>query len=140
MEKFSKNDSLGWHIAVLSKIMASMLEEELKKFDLKLAYWPTLMLLWEQEGQTQTDLTNACQTNHYTTTRVLDKLEVCGLVERRLDPSNRRVFRIFLTNKGRDLETPLTKIATNINNQVLQKLENKEQKNLLKILKSVNNV
>ncbi|KZN41572.1 hypothetical protein N482_20050 [Pseudoalteromonas luteoviolacea NCIMB 1942] len=120
--------------------MASMLEEELKKFDLKLAYWPTLMLLWEQEGQTQTDLTNACQTNHYTTTRVLDKLEVCGLVERRLDPSNRRVFRIFLTNKGRDLETPLTKIATNINNQVLQKLENKEQKNLLKILKSVNNV
>ncbi|KZN34637.1 MarR family winged helix-turn-helix transcriptional regulator [Pseudoalteromonas luteoviolacea] len=140
MDKFSKNDSLGWHIAVLSKIMASMLEEELKKFDLKLAYWPTLMLLWEQEGQTQTDLTNGCQTNHYTTTRVLDKLEVCGLVERRLDPKNRRVFRIFLTDKGRELEAPLTQIATNINDQVLHKLEQKDQKVLLQLLKSVNDV
>ncbi|KZN37983.1 hypothetical protein N480_14665 [Pseudoalteromonas luteoviolacea S2607] len=140
MDKFSKNDSLGWHIAVLSKIMASKLEEELKKFDLKLAYWPTLMLLWEQEGQTQTDLTNGCQTNHYTTTRVLDKLEVCGLVERRLDPSNRRVFRIFLTERGRELEAPLTQIATNINKQVLHKLEQKDQKALLELLKSINDV
>ncbi|WP_440054282.1 MarR family winged helix-turn-helix transcriptional regulator [Pseudoalteromonas sp. T1lg65] len=140
MDKFSKNDSLGWHIAVLSNTMSSMLDEQLRAFDLKLAYWPTLLLLWEQEGQTQTELTNACQTNHYTTTRILDKLESSQLVERRTDPDNRRIFRIFLTEKGRKLEKPLTEIANQVNQHILSKIEQCDRDQFIGILKTLNNV
>lgn len=109
-----KGIRLGWHVAVLARKMATQLDSELKKYGLKIAYWPTLFLLWEQEGLSQTELAQACMTEHYTTTRVLDKLESLGLIERRADPERRRTFRIYLTPKGRELEKPLTEAARGV--------------------------
>ena len=42
-----------------------------------------------------------------TGTRTLQRLEGCGLVERRRDPGDARSFRVHLTRKGRALEEPV---------------------------------
>lgn len=138
MVELRRKDSLGWHIAVLARKMAGQLDAELKKHDLKIAYWPTLFLLWEQEGLSQTELAEACHTEHYTTTRVLDKLEKLGLLVRRPDPDSRRTFRIYLTRKGHLLEEPLTRAAQRVNHKYLGRLPKAEQEQLLHLLQSLN--
>lgn len=138
MVELHRNESLGWHIAVLGRKMASHLDSELKRYNLKIAYWPTLFLLWEQEGLSQTELAQACMTEHYTTTRVLDKLESLGLIERRSDPDSRRTFRIYLTAQGRELEKPLTKIAREVNGHYLGRLSPQEQTDFLRMLQQIN--
>lgn len=133
-----RNESLGWQIAVLAKNMAQDLDEALKAHDLKIGYWPTLFLLWEEEGLSQTELAKGCMTEHYTTTRTLDKLEILGLVERRPDPQSRRTFRIFLTDKGRRLQKPLTAEAEKINEKYLAPLSETKKESIIKMLQQIN--
>jgi DNA-binding MarR family transcriptional regulator len=48
-------------------------------------------------------------------TNRLDRLEAAGLVERRVDPADRRSFRISLTDKGRQVvDSALTEHAGNL--------------------------
>jgi len=133
-----RRESLGWHVAVLARKMAAQLDSELKKYDLKITYWPTLFLLWETEGLSQTELAQACMTEHYTTTRILDKLEILGLIERRTDPNSRRTFRIYLTEKGRELERPLTDLARRVNDYYLARLPEKKQDAFIRMMQDIN--
>ncbi len=138
MVELRRRDSLGWHIAVLGRKMAAHLDKELKQYDLKISYWPTLFLLWEQEGLSQTELAQACMTEHYTTTRILDKLEILGLIERRSDPNSRRTFRIYLTDKGRELEQPLTQLARQVNDRFLDRLPEEDRAPFIRMMQEVN--
>ena len=138
MVELSRRDSLGWHVAVLARKMAAQLDSELKRYDLKISYWPTLFLLWEQEGLSQTELAQACMTEHYTTTRILDKLEILGLIERRTDPDSRRTFRIHLTEKGRALEKPLTDLARRVNDHYLSRLPKEKQDAFIGMMRNIN--
>lgn len=139
MTQLTRDQSFGWHVAVLARKMALILDSELKKYDLKISHWPTLFLLWEREGLSQTELAQGCMTEHYTTTRILDRLEILGLIERRADPLSRRTFRIFLTKKGRSLEKPLVKMANDINEQFLGSLSTKNKKEtFIKMLQIIN--
>jgi DNA-binding MarR family transcriptional regulator len=48
-------------------------------------------------------------------TKRLDRLEAAGLVERRLDPADRRSFRVALSAKGREvIDAALTEHAANL--------------------------
>ncbi|GGX58248.1 MarR family winged helix-turn-helix transcriptional regulator [Saccharospirillum salsuginis] len=138
MVELNRRESLGWHVAVLARKMAARLDSELKKYDLKISYWPTLFLLWEQEGLSQTELAKACMTEHYTTTRILDKLEILGLIERRTDPNSRRTFRIYLTEKGRALEKPLTDLARRVNDHYLSRLPKENQDAFIGMMQDIN--
>lgn len=129
--------SFGWLVAVLGGQMANALEEELKGLDLNITLWPTLFALWEEEGLSQAELATRCQTANYTTTRVIDALEKLELVERRKHPTSRRSYQIFLTPKGRELETPCATIATTVNDSFLSALTDDERQQMLTLISKI---
>lgn len=135
--RLPRQTSFGWLIAVLGDQMAQGLDEKLKEIGLNIGLWPTLFVLWEEEGLTQTELSKRCQTAHYTTTRVLDSLEKLGLVERRAHPTSRRAYQIFLTKKGRDLELEGTRKANECNQDFLNALTPEENKQLHTLIAKV---
>lgn len=51
----------------------------------------------------QGDLANAIDVQGPSLVRLIDKLEADRLIERRVEPSDRRANRIYLTDAGRDL-------------------------------------
>ena len=132
--ELARRDSLGWLVAVLHSQMAAELDERLKGLDLNLGLWPSLFVLWEQEGLTQSELATRCQTAHYTTTRVLDTLEKKGLVERRKHPTSRRAYQIFLTEAGRALEAPAVAEANACNQGFLASLSLEEQRQMHQLM------
>ncbi len=63
--------------------------------------WGILARLSEQEGMNQSQLGERAFKDRHNITRLLNVLERRGLVERRPDESDRRAYRLFLTEAGR---------------------------------------
>jgi DNA-binding MarR family transcriptional regulator len=60
-----------------------------------------LQALWEQEGLMHTELARRLQVQPATITKMLQRMERAGFVERRPDPEDQRVSRVYLTEAGR---------------------------------------
>jgi DNA-binding MarR family transcriptional regulator len=66
-----------------------------------------LVELWQDDGLRGGELAERLGVEHPTITKMLRRLEGCGLVERRADPEDARSIRVYLTRQGRDLEGPV---------------------------------
>lgn len=66
-----------------------------------------LEVLWEQEGLMQSELAERTLVQPATITTSLQRMEAAGLVERRPDPHDQRVTRVYLTEGGRALQEPV---------------------------------
>ena len=62
-----------------------------------------LQCLLYNDGCTLSEISTRAQIENSSLTTMADKLERLGLVERKYDPQNRRIIRLFLTNSGREL-------------------------------------
>ena len=129
-----RHTSFGWLVAVLSADVANSFDARLKEIGLNIGFWPTLFALWEEDGITQSELTNRCKTAHYTTTRVLDSLEKMDLVKRHPHPTSRRAHLVYLTEKGRSLEHEATLLAMQCNEEFLSHLSPNEQNEITTLI------
>ena len=73
--------------------------------DLGLTYpqWIAIVALWEQDGQTVSELGEKMFLESNTLTPVLKKLEAMGYLRRQRDPADERQVRVSLTEAGRRL-------------------------------------
>jgi MarR family transcriptional regulator, organic hydroperoxide resistance regulator len=71
--------------------------------DLGLTYpqWIAIVALWEQDGQTVSELGEKMFLESNTLTPVLKKLETMGYLRRQRDPADERQVRVSLTDDGR---------------------------------------
>jgi DNA-binding MarR family transcriptional regulator len=69
--------------------------------------WIVLVRLWDRDGRTQTELGESTYRDRPTMSRILSGMERRGLVRRRADPDNARIWRIHLTARGRALQPDL---------------------------------
>jgi DNA-binding MarR family transcriptional regulator len=70
-------------------------------------------------------------------TRLVDRLEKKGLVERQRSTEDRRQVVVRLTRAGRDALTPIDRAIDKLDAEVLGKLNQTELKQLLKLLERV---
>ena len=66
---------------------------------------PVLFALWEQEGLTHTELAERLENTPATITKMLQRMEKAGFVQRRPDANDQRVSRVYLTQVGRAIQT-----------------------------------
>jgi len=76
--------------------------------------WAVLIRLWEKDGQTQSELSEATFRDRPTMSRIVDSMEGRGLVARRVDAEDARARRIHLTRRGRTIEKKLVPVAEEI--------------------------
>lgn len=75
------------------------------------AYLGSLMSLWREDGLKMIDLGRKAGLEPSTMTGLLDRMERDGLVERRPDPADRRVLKIFLTAAGAGARDAVVRIV-----------------------------
>lgn len=68
---------------------------------------PILVWLLEEEGLTQKDLVERASIEQPTVAEHLDRMERDGLVRRERDPEDGRRYRLFLTEKAREMSGEL---------------------------------
>jgi DNA-binding MarR family transcriptional regulator len=69
-----------------------------------------LQALWEQEGLMHTELARRLQVQPATITKMLQRMEKAGFVERRPDLDDQRVSRVYLTEAGRAVRADVQQV------------------------------
>ena len=77
-----------------------------------------LKVLWDRDGQSGAELGARLLLDSATITGVVDRLEAAEMVERRGDGRDRRVHRLFLTDRARALQQPLEDAMDQLNAEV----------------------
>lgn len=95
--------------------------------------WALLNTLWEQEGLTQSQLAERAYKDRPNITRMLWVLERRGLVAKQEDSSDKRCYRVFLTQAGRKLQEILTPVVVNYLNRVFAGLSQSDLATLERI-------
>jgi MarR family transcriptional regulator for hemolysin len=75
------------------------------------AQWKVLFKLTLKPGLRQTDLADLLDIEPITLTRIIDRLQEAGLVERTPDPTDRRAWRLHVTAKAQPVVGKLRAIA-----------------------------
>ena len=85
-----------------------------------------LLELWKEDGLKGSELAARLGVEPPTVTRMIQRMEGCGFVERRPDPADARSFRVYLTDKGRTLEEPVARIWEEVEEKTLQGISPEE--------------
>jgi DNA-binding MarR family transcriptional regulator len=111
--------SLGYRIKLLSMLLSRTFQERLEPYGLTPFHWVVLCCLWQEDGLATSSIGERLQQVGGTLTGVLDRMEERGLVRRERDMRDRRIWRIWLTQAGKELEQVLPPIALEIREQAM---------------------
>lgn len=71
---------------------------------------PLLYALWSDDGLTHGELAARLHVQPATITRMVRRMERAHFVERRTDPDDERLSRVFLTDEGRSIRAELERV------------------------------
>jgi DNA-binding MarR family transcriptional regulator len=134
MERIKIEESIGHWLLLLSRTYRRRIQEQLSDLGLFAGQDLLLMYLWEQDGQTQSELASRMQIQQATLTRMITRMANTGLVTRKPDRNDGRVSRVFLTNACRKLRDPVEQIWIQIENQFFSGLTLEERLLLRRLL------
>lgn len=88
-----------------SRAVIGLYRPMLDRLGLTYPQFLVLMLLWETDGRTVSDIGNELQLDSGTVSPLLKRLEAAGFVERRRESDDERRVTVHLTDSGAALET-----------------------------------
>lgn len=112
--------SIDYKIKLLSQLLSRRFNEYLEPLKLTPFHWIVLCCLWEEDGLPTSSIGEKLKQVGGTLTGVIDRMEERGLVRRERNLQDRRVWRIWLTDAGRELEAILPPIVEEIRQQAMQ--------------------
>jgi MarR family transcriptional regulator, transcriptional regulator for hemolysin len=124
------NQSLGFLVNGLARLMRNELENRLKEAGLTPTTWTVLMALLEEDRLSQTDLAKKTFLDGATMTRALDLLEAKGYIARVRDEGDRRVQIVVLTDSGHSAANAQACSGINVNAEATSDLTPAERHSL----------
>ncbi|MEM9104392.1 MAG: MarR family transcriptional regulator [Pseudomonadota bacterium] len=108
----NKNQGLPWDnprfknwiaVARASQLIHQQLGRELAALDIKVPHLDILANLYRFEGISQQDLAHKLLVGRSNISMLLPQIEKRGLIIRQKDETDKRVLRLYLTDKGREI-------------------------------------
>jgi DNA-binding MarR family transcriptional regulator len=93
-----------------------------------------LFFLQKNDGSSLTQISQGLMLENPTITGLIDRLEKSGYVKRSDHPNDRRVYLIYLTEKGRKVANKALPIVKNLNEQIKEGYSKGEIENFKKVL------
>ena len=110
---------LGFLIHDVSRLRRSAFDRCLKPLNVTRSQWWVLAYLSRQDGMTQSQLAEELDLGKVAVGGLIDRLEKGGLLRRDADLSDRRINRIFLEPKSKQLIARMRKVSHELNQQIL---------------------
>ena len=112
-------DCLSFYLGKAYQRVTQSAKQRLAPYGVTPVQYALLKVLWEQDHQSGAELGERLQLDSATMTGLLDRLEQAGLIERKAHATDRRVNRVALTARGRDLQAPLDREMDQMNQDFL---------------------
>lgn len=120
------DDRLAHLVKDAGRAMVRGLQMRLAQFEVSFGHWAFLRILWVTDGLTQKELSDEAGTTTPTTFSAVSAMEKLGYVERRYAPGNRKNTHVYLTPRGRSLESKLVPLAEEVNEISVKGLKGSE--------------
>ena len=124
-------------IGMIARALDSISNIEFKEFDLTKGQYLYLVRICENPGIIQEQLVEMIKVDRSTATRAIQKLEINGFIEKQEDPHNKKIKRLFPTEKG-NMVYPFIKKENDYSNLVaLEGFSEKEAENTFDLLQRI---
>jgi DNA-binding MarR family transcriptional regulator len=117
---YDVSQSVGHQIFNLMTLMRREIEQRMAALDLTDAQWKPLWMLASGRADTANEMARCLEMDAGAVTRLLDRLEAKGLVERVRSDADRRVVHLQLTAAGRAAAAQVPHVLASVNNDMLQ--------------------
>jgi DNA-binding MarR family transcriptional regulator len=111
------NRSVGFLLHDVARLMRYRFDARARDLGVTRQQWRALITIAIREGQTQAELADRLEVERITLCRMVDRLAEAGLVERRADPKDRRVWRLHLLPAAHDIVERLTHVGAEMEAQ-----------------------
>lgn len=135
---YDVSTSVGHQLITLLGLMRRELERRMAEHGLTDAQWRPLWILKIGAAHSANEIARQLDIDAGAMTRLLDRLECKGLVERLRSESDRRVVQLRLTDAGEAAVAHVPQVLAGLNNDVLAGFSEAEWKQLRKLLARLN--
>src|SRR5882762_4125117 len=129
--------TLGFLLHEVARLLKRRFERHARGSGLTRSQWQVLAYLSLHEGINQNGLAELLEIEPITLGRIVDKLQILGLVERRPDPSDRRGWLLHLTPAARPKLTQLHRLGVVTREEALVGVSSADIEHLLKTLQAL---
>jgi DNA-binding MarR family transcriptional regulator len=138
-ETFNVNDSCGLLLGRTAKLMAEHLQRRFATTDLgiTMGHWIILAQLWHEDGLSQQEISRRSGVAKPNVTTMVDALEEESYIVRIPDQIDRRINRIYLTQKAKDMRCNAVRQAISVNDTAFEGLSADEQRTFFRALSTV---
>lgn len=119
-------ESVGFLLSDTARLMRKRFDCYARSLGVTRAQWQVLVTLSRTEGINQAGLADRLEVESITLGRIVDRLEEAGLVERRADPADRRMWRLYLTPKAGPVLEQLRALGNRLQLEVVAGLSEAE--------------
>lgn len=124
-------------IGMIARALDSIANIEFKEYDLTRGQYLYLIRICENPGIIQEKLAEMIKVDRTTASRAIKKLEANGFIEKRADAANRKIKRIFPTEKGKAISPNISRENEHSEWVALQGLSEEEATVLSGLLQTV---
>jgi DNA-binding MarR family transcriptional regulator len=103
--------SFGWLTTDIARLMRTIFDRRVKALGITRPQWLAIVRLNRRPGASQSELADMMEIEKAPAGKIVDRLQERGWVERRADPVDRRINRIFLTERGQRVFDVISPIA-----------------------------
>jgi DNA-binding MarR family transcriptional regulator len=124
-------------IGMIARALDSISNIEFKEFDLTKGQYLYIVRICENQGIIQEKLAEMIKVDRTTAARAIKKLEVNGFIEKKEDTDNKKIKKLFPTEKGKNVY-PLIKRENDYSNTVaLGGFSESEEETMFNLLQRV---
>ncbi|KQV83802.1 MarR family transcriptional regulator [Rhizobium sp. Root1220] len=133
----SSNPTLGFLLHDVSRLLRKRFDQRARFLGLTRSQWQTLSNLSNNEGIHQAGLADILEIEPITLVRILDKLADRGLIERRQDPTDRRIWLLYLREEAHPLLAEMRDLGDVTRGEALNGVSAEEREQLFQVLSHV---
>lgn len=128
---------IAFTIKDVSRMLGTYADQQGRILGVSRAQWTVLVRLERTEGLKQSELAEILDLQPISLTRLLDRLAENGLIERRADPNDRRVNRLYLKPAARPLLDQLATLSESLTGTVLEGIDAESMERMLRDLRRI---
>ncbi|WP_342435426.1 MarR family transcriptional regulator [Paenibacillus sp. FSL L8-0436] len=121
-------------VGMIARALDSISNIEFKELDLTKGQYLYLVRIYENPGIIQEKLSEMIKVDRTTAARAIQKLEIQGFIEKKDDETNRKIKRLFTTEKGKQAYSFLKREGDHTDSVALAAFSEKEQETLFRLL------
>jgi MarR family transcriptional regulator, transcriptional regulator for hemolysin len=129
--------SFGFLLADVSRLVRQRFDARATQLGLTRAQWRVLAQLRRREGITQAALAEILEIEPITLVRHIDRLEMKGLVERRVDPNDRRARNLYLREDAQPMMDQMRVLSEQTREEVLGSISSEDHEKLVDLLLTI---